>query len=300
MADDPKSNPKFFSLNRQTGEYREYKPDLYKYTREGKRVPYTVNDITNFSVQPYDDDGFEVMINPIHGRNGHYKVNYVKSEISNINDENENVVPITNILENYPGNINEKIAALKRKYIRPNSKRTLVRSYLANKQQVTADLDFLFNYYIKLSDFYKAAIIEVKGQEVLNDALEKELSYLNVIGPNRNALMAFNDYFMADLIKLDEVSKRYPVLKLYNPRVFSNPKIFFKKILELKHDFEQVYALSKEYEESSKKTMNLINARLKSMKRRRHNNNNSEPEPKRFTLMMPPRGGRRKTHKRRN
>lgn len=300
MASETFSNKKFFSLNRRTGEYSEYNPTFYKYTREGRRVPYTFNDLSNNSIQPYDKYDFEVIIAPIKGKTGQYKVSQVRSEI-NMNN-NENVVEVSNILGEYPERTNERMAEIKHKYKRPNSDLMVSRSYITDRQQVFTDLAFLFSYYTKLMDFYKAKIMEAKGQEVLDKALKRGLSYLNVVGRNQNALTAFNNYLKDDLVKLDEIANRYPALKLSNPRVYSNPVVFYQKVLELKHDLEEYFTLLEKFQESSQKTMSQINARLKSMKRRRNNNNsnNSEPAPKKFTLKMPPIGGRRKTHKQRN
>jgi hypothetical protein len=292
--------PKFFVVNRSSGDLLEIKnPKFWKFGQNGKRESLTVGDIANYSIQPYDDQGFELIIKPIPKMPGAYRVDRVRSEINENNNNDSNVVNVTNILENYPGNINEQLAALRHKYKKANAKPLNTSSAISNRHQIFLDLQFLFAFYTKLIKYYQDKIRQTKGQAALNNAEKNKRSYLIIFRNSQNAILDFNEDFKDELVELQEVAERYPSLQLSNPHVFSNPFLFRKQSLKLQKDFEKYFTLMEQYQEGSRKILGEINTRLKSTKKRRrnNNNNNSAPAPKRFTLGLPPHGGRRKTHK---
>jgi hypothetical protein len=264
-------------------------PRFWKFTNDGKRIPYTDDDISNPLIQPYNKEGTELIIREIASRPGEF---IVKTSIRNNSNDNSNMnaVSINDIIGEVSGKEMEELSRLRKKYKIVESG----TSHIGNKDLVTRDLLFLYNYYQYILQFYRNQITKRKSETAFKNAMKQELSYINVFKNDNGALQDFLNFFKEDLKTYSDIADRYPVLDLQNQNVFTNPMNLYNKILELQHDLDRFHSIAGEQITQSKQFMNIINERLKSKKRKRnHNNNNNNnsnevyPSKKRLTFTLP-------------
>jgi hypothetical protein len=286
----------FYEYDPGTDDYVEIKnPQFWKFTNDGKRVPYTDEDVSNPLIQPYNKEGTELIIKGNAAQPGKFVVKTVISNINNENNDNQ-AVSINNIMDNVSGMETEEMSRLRKKYLIPGS----TISHIGNKDLVNNDLVFLYNYFQYILQFYKNKITEKMGNAAFRNAMKDKLSYVNVFKNDIPAVKDFRDFFREDFKTYSEIADRYPVLDLKNRQVFSNPAKMYDKILELQVDLNNYHSLLERQIQQSKAFLNKINERLRSKKRRRGADNNQEfAPPKKLTFTLPKfaEGGKEKKRK---
>lgn len=261
---------KFYLYNSDENDYVEMtNPQFWKFTNNGKRIRYTDNDINNPLIQPYNKEGTELIIKKYNKEPDSFIVRSVTSSINN--NSNENAIQINELINNAIGRETEEMSRLRKKYRVSN----LTSSPIGNKEQVTKDLLFLYNYYMYILEFYKNKISERKGSNALKRAFENKLSYVDAFKNDNVALKEFLDFFGEDLKTYSTIADKYPILDLQNKEIFTNPFTLYEKLKELQNDLNTYHSILATQVKQSKNFIAKINERLKSLKRKRNNNNNN-------------------------